>query len=190
MDLTPTRTADGAASFQPRPDGSGLNVAAGLGRLAVPAALLARLSDDHFGGLLRAHLAASGTRLTHVLPSSDPSTLAAVQLREDGSACYSFHTGGAADRGPSISPRSRTAVRCLRGRAAPRVAGTAARTPALHPRRTDSPGGGPAAGVRRPECAAGSGHRPSRLPPAVRRVGGARRRGESERRGSGLAPPG
>ncbi|MFF7547070.1 carbohydrate kinase [Streptomyces canus] len=99
VDLTPARTADGAAAFQPRPGGSCLNVAAGLGRLRVPTALLARISDDHFGDLLRAHLAASGTRLTHVLPASDPTTLAAVHLREDGSAAYSFHANGTADRG-------------------------------------------------------------------------------------------
>ncbi|MFE7838759.1 carbohydrate kinase [Streptomyces sp. NPDC057474] len=99
VDLTPARTTDGAAALQPRPGGSCLNVAAGLGRLGVPAALLARISDDHFGDLLRAHLAASGTRLTHVLPTSDPTTLAAVHLHEDGSAAYSFHAGGAADRG-------------------------------------------------------------------------------------------
>ncbi|WP_327313181.1 carbohydrate kinase family protein [Streptomyces sp. NBC_01235] len=99
VDLTPLRTADGAAALQPRPGGSCLNVAVGLGRLGVPTALLARLSDDHFGDLLRAHLAASGTRLTHVLPTSDPTTLAAVHLREDGSATYSFHAGDAADRG-------------------------------------------------------------------------------------------
>ncbi|MEV5383526.1 PfkB family carbohydrate kinase [Streptomyces sp. NPDC052721] len=71
-DLTPARTADGAAAFQPRPGGSCLNVAAGLGRLRVPTALLARISDDHFGDLLRAHLAASGTRLTRALPASAP----------------------------------------------------------------------------------------------------------------------
>jgi fructokinase len=99
VDLTPARTADGAAAFQPRPGGSCLNVAAGLGRLRVPTALLARISDDHFGDLLRAHLAASGTRLTHTLPAADPTTLAAVHLREDGSAAYSFHANGTADRG-------------------------------------------------------------------------------------------
>lgn len=99
VDLTPARTADGAAAFQPRPGGSCLNVAAGLGRLGVPTALLARISDDHFGDLLRAHLAASGTQLTHLLPTPDPTTLAAVHLRDDGSAAYSFHANGAADRG-------------------------------------------------------------------------------------------
>ncbi|NGO06510.1 hypothetical protein G5C60_02175 [Streptomyces sp. HC44] len=72
VDLTPARTADGAAAFQPRPGGSCRNVAAGLGRLRVPTALLARISDGHFGDLLRAHLAASGTRLTHALPAVRP----------------------------------------------------------------------------------------------------------------------
>ncbi|TQK51241.1 fructokinase [Streptomyces sp. SLBN-118] len=65
----------------------------------MPTALLARISDDHFGDLLRAHLAESGTRLTHVLPRSDPTTVAAVHPREDGSAAYSFHANGAADSG-------------------------------------------------------------------------------------------
>ncbi|MET9763774.1 PfkB family carbohydrate kinase [Streptomyces sp. NPDC006372] len=99
VDLTTARTADGAAAFQPRPGGSCLNIAAGLGRLRVPTALLARISDDHFGDLLRAHLAAPGTRLTHALPASNPTTLAAVHLREDGSAAYPFHANGTADRG-------------------------------------------------------------------------------------------
>ncbi|MFI6567398.1 carbohydrate kinase [Streptomyces sp. NPDC050534] len=99
VDLTPTRAADGAAAFQPCPGGSCLNVTAGLGRLGIPTALLARISDDHFGDLLRAHLETSGTWLTHVLPTSDPTTLAAVRLHDDGSAAYSFHVNGAADRG-------------------------------------------------------------------------------------------
>ncbi|MEU9395409.1 carbohydrate kinase [Streptomyces sp. NPDC048324] len=99
VDLTPARTATGDMAYQPHPGGSCLNVAVGLGRLGVPASLLARISDDHFGDLLRAHLAESGTHLTHVLATSDPTTLAAVRLRDDGSAAYSFHANGAADRG-------------------------------------------------------------------------------------------
>ncbi|TQK50741.1 fructokinase [Streptomyces sp. SLBN-118] len=99
VDLTPARTANGDAAYQPRPGGSCLNVAAGLGRLSVPAALLARLSDDHFGDLLRRHLAESGTHLTHVLRTPDPTTLAAVHLGDDMSAVYSFHANGTADRG-------------------------------------------------------------------------------------------
>ncbi|MDL5206425.1 PfkB family carbohydrate kinase [Streptomyces sp. ALI-76-A] len=33
------------------------------------------------------------------MPAADPTTLAAVHLREDGSAAYSFHANGTADRG-------------------------------------------------------------------------------------------
>ncbi|MGW2749272.1 carbohydrate kinase family protein [Streptomyces sp. NPDC001450] len=61
--------------------------------------MLTRISDDHFGDLLRAHLAESGTLLTHVLATSDPTTLAAVRLRDNGSAAYSFHANGGAYRG-------------------------------------------------------------------------------------------
>lgn len=99
VDLTPARTVTGQAAYEPRPGGSCLNVAAGLGRLGVPASLLARISDDHFGDLLRAHLMESGTQLTHLLATSDPTALSAVRLRDDGSAVYSFHANGAADRG-------------------------------------------------------------------------------------------
>lgn len=99
VDLTPARTVTGDTAYQPRPGGSCLNVAAGLGRLGVPTGLLARISEDHFGDLLRAHLTESGTQLTHVLTTADPTTLAAVRLCDDGSATYSFHANGAADRG-------------------------------------------------------------------------------------------
>ncbi|MFF5189342.1 carbohydrate kinase [Streptomyces sp. NPDC000345] len=99
VDLTPVRTVTGDIAYQPRPGGSCLNVAAGLGRLGVPAGLLARISDDPFGDLLRAHLEESGTQLTYVVPTSDPTALAAVRLSDDGSAAYSFHANGAADRG-------------------------------------------------------------------------------------------
>ncbi|MFE0515863.1 PfkB family carbohydrate kinase, partial [Streptomyces sp. NPDC058964] len=99
VDLAPTPTATGGTAYQPRPGGSCLNVAAGLGRLGVPASLLARISDDHCPDLLRAHLAESGTRLTHVLATSDPASLAAVRLCDDASAAYPFHANGAADRG-------------------------------------------------------------------------------------------
>ncbi|MFI8236677.1 carbohydrate kinase [Streptomyces sp. NPDC085866] len=99
VDQTPTRTATGDTAYLPRPGGSCLNVAAGLGRLGAPASLLARTSGDHFGDLLRARLAESGTRLTHVPATSDPTTPAAVRLCDDGSAAYSFHANGAADRG-------------------------------------------------------------------------------------------
>ena len=98
IDLTPTSTVRGHLAYEPHPGGSCLNVAVGLGRLGVPTAFLARLSDDAFGQMLRAQLAESGVRPTYFVDTDDLTTLAAVHLR-DGQATYSFHAQNAADRG-------------------------------------------------------------------------------------------
>ncbi|MFL6044468.1 MAG: nucleoside/nucleotide kinase family protein [Propionibacteriaceae bacterium] len=98
IDLTPTSTVRGHLAYEPHPGGSCLNVAVGLGRLGVPTAFLARLSDDAFGQMLRAQLAESGVRPTYFVDTDDLTTLAAVHLR-DGQAMYSFHGQNAADRG-------------------------------------------------------------------------------------------
>jgi len=107
IDLTPTTAVDGTPAYAPHPGGSCLNVAVGLGRLGVPTAFLGRLSDDHFGDLLRAHLDDSGVLQSHVVATSDPSTLAFVHL-VDRQARYSFHVAGAADRG--LRPEHLTAL--------------------------------------------------------------------------------
>jgi fructokinase len=98
IDLTPTTTASGRLAYEPHPGGSCLNVAVGLARLEVPTALLARVSTDGFGQLLREHLAASNVIPTYLVETDDLTTLAAVHLR-DGKATYSFHAADAADRG-------------------------------------------------------------------------------------------
>ena len=98
VDLTPTETVRGTTAYEPHPGGSCLNVAVGLGRLDVPTAFLARISTDHFGDLLRQHLIESGVLTSHLIPTSDLTTLAAVHL-VDGQATYSFHAAQAADRG-------------------------------------------------------------------------------------------
>jgi fructokinase len=98
IDLTPTRTVRGHIAYQPHPGGSCLNVAVGLGRLGVPTAFLARLSNDAFGQMLRAQLADSGVQPTYFIDTDDLTTLAAVHLR-GGQPTYSFHAENAADRG-------------------------------------------------------------------------------------------
>ena len=98
VDLTSTTALDGGPAYAPHPGGSCLNVAVGLGRLGVPTALLARVSDDGFGGLLRRHLADSAVRDTFLVPSSDQTGLAVADL-DGGVAGYSFYNAGTADRG-------------------------------------------------------------------------------------------
>ena len=98
VDLTPTTSVTGHVAYEPHPGGSCLNVAVGLGRLGVPVGLLARVSEDAFGTMLRDHLADAGVAEDRLVATTDPTTLGAVHL-VDGQAAYSFHAGGAADRG-------------------------------------------------------------------------------------------
>lgn len=98
VDLTPTTSVHGTPAYEPHPGGSCLNVAVGLGRLGVPVALLARVSTDGFGQLLRDHLADSAVSPDFLVDTDDLTTLAAVVLR-DGQAAYSFYANGTADRG-------------------------------------------------------------------------------------------
>jgi fructokinase len=98
VDLTPTTSVTGGAAYEPHPGGSCLNVAVGLGRLGVPVALLARVSTDGFGRLLRDHLGDSGVSPDLLVDTDDPTTLAAVVLAE-GQATYSFYATGTADAG-------------------------------------------------------------------------------------------
>ena len=98
VDLTSTTSATGGPAYEPHPGGSCLNVAVGLARQGVPTSLLARVSTDGFGTLLRRHLAASGVRDQHLIATTDLTGLAVADLT-DGQAGYSFHTAGSADRG-------------------------------------------------------------------------------------------
>lgn len=96
VDLVP---APGGAGYLARPGGSPANVAAGLGRLGVPVGLLARLSTDHFGQLIRAHLEQSHVDLSVADRTADRSTVAMVSLGPDGDAGYTFFIEGGADDG-------------------------------------------------------------------------------------------
>lgn len=98
VDLTPATSVSGHLAYEPHPGGSCLNVAVGLGRLGVPVALLARVSTDGFGGMLRDHLRDSGVGAGLLAETTDLTTLAAVHLR-GGNASYSFYANGTADRG-------------------------------------------------------------------------------------------
>lgn len=79
------------------PGGSPANVAVGLARLGVPARMLARLADDLLGRRLRAHLDDNGVDLAHVVRAHEPSSLALVEIAEDGQARYDFRISGTAD---------------------------------------------------------------------------------------------
>jgi fructokinase len=94
IDLVPH---EGGTAYSPRPGGSPTNVAVGLGRLGIETALLARVSNDGFGRLLRAHLTRSHVDLVTAVSAKEPTTLAVVTLSPAGSAEYAFYVEGSTD---------------------------------------------------------------------------------------------
>lgn len=88
---------EASLSLEVFPGGGPANTAVALARLGTSTRFLGRLSQDVFGRLFRAHLAASGVDLSVAVPAPEPSTLAVADLAADGSAAYSFHAQGSAD---------------------------------------------------------------------------------------------
>jgi fructokinase len=78
--------------------GSPFNVAIGLRRLGVEAALFAGLSNDYLGRRLRAVLDQEQVKPDFLIDFDAPTTLAMVAVGADGSPSYSFRGDGCADR--------------------------------------------------------------------------------------------
>ena len=85
-------------AFQAIAGGSPFNVAVGLRRLGIDAALLAGLSRDYLGQRLRRVLQAEGVNTDYLRELAAPTTLAMVAVGADGSPHYSFRGEGCADR--------------------------------------------------------------------------------------------
>ncbi len=82
----------------PLPGGGPYNVAITAGRLGAPVRFLSRLSTDSFGDALFRRLELSGVDTSMVQRGPEPTTLAVAGIAADGSARYSFHVEGTADR--------------------------------------------------------------------------------------------
>jgi len=78
------------------PGGSGLNIAIAAARLGYPAALMARLSGDAFGQLLRRHAARNGVNLSAAPEADEPTTIAVLPDRADPGERARLYLGGAA----------------------------------------------------------------------------------------------
>lgn len=100
MDLVPAPTTRPGelGPLLPLPGGGPYNVAITLGRLGAPVRFLSRLSTDTFGNALFDRLALSGVDTAMVQRGPEPTTLAVAGIGPDGSARYSFHLEGTADR--------------------------------------------------------------------------------------------
>jgi fructokinase len=100
VDLVPA-PATGAGelgALLPLLGGGPYNVAVTLGRLGAPVRFLSRLSTDTFGDALLERLRLSGVDTSLVQRGAEPTTLAVAGIGPDGSARYSFHVEGTADR--------------------------------------------------------------------------------------------
>jgi len=84
-------------TFVALPGGSPYNVAIGLARLGQRVTLMARLSGDAFGAILREQAAAEAIELAAAPRATEPTTLAVVSLDADAGASYYFHRSGTAD---------------------------------------------------------------------------------------------
>jgi len=82
-----TKRADGTVAEHP--GGSPLNVAVTMARQGIHTTLAAHVGDDHFGELIRAHLAESGVVFAEAGPAS-PTASATATIGADGAATYDF----------------------------------------------------------------------------------------------------
>ena len=84
------------------PGGGPFNTARTIGRLGQPVAYLGRVSSDRFGRRLDALLVEDGVSLESVVPTDDPTTLALVEVDDDGVARYRFYERGTSV--PGLTP--------------------------------------------------------------------------------------
>ncbi|WP_098024969.1 carbohydrate kinase [Streptomyces sp. st115] len=95
--IEPDRSGPDGLSLRALPGGGPANTAVALARLGTPTRFLGRFSNDAFGSLFRARLAASGVDLTGGVTAPEHSTLAVADLDAAGQASYTFYADGAAD---------------------------------------------------------------------------------------------
>jgi fructokinase len=96
FDLVP---GDGDDVLAAHPGGGPFNAARTLGRLQRPVAYLGRLSRDRFGARLRALLDEDGVRPDTIVDTDEPTTLALVEVDQDGVAAYRFYSEGTSAAG-------------------------------------------------------------------------------------------
>ncbi|MEU1167816.1 carbohydrate kinase [Streptomyces sp. NPDC005921] len=112
IDLVPQGTG-ALAALQPAPGGGPYNTAVALGRLGSPTTFCSRTSYDAFGEALLDGLRRAGVDLSLVERGAEPTTLAVATVDARGSASYSFHVDGTADRlfaAPADLPATTRAV--------------------------------------------------------------------------------
>ncbi|MEU8518433.1 carbohydrate kinase [Streptomyces sp. NBC_01216] len=98
IDLVPDGSPGPLSPLVPRPGGGPYNTAVALARLGADVAFCSRVSTDAFGEALLGGLRAAGVHDGLVQRGPEPTALAVASVGPDGSAGYSFHVEGTADR--------------------------------------------------------------------------------------------
>ena len=83
--------------FEATAGGSPFNLAIGISRLGVPAALCACISDDRLGSRLLTFLESEGVDSRFIMRSPQPTPISLAQTDEQGLPHYAFYGTGAAD---------------------------------------------------------------------------------------------
>jgi fructokinase len=104
VDLVP----HAAGELRAHAGGGPYNTARTLGRLEQDVHYLGCLSDDGFGGRLRAQLVEDAVKLDTVVPTPLPTTLALAELDERGAATYRFYSEGTS--APALEPEAALAA--------------------------------------------------------------------------------
>jgi len=89
--------SEGSITLSGTVGGSPLNVVVGLARLGNATGYLCKNSSDVFGVRIRRFLENNGVSLQWLLPSTQNSTLAIVELDKQGVPAYAFYTDNTAD---------------------------------------------------------------------------------------------
>jgi fructokinase len=104
VDLVPRAGGE----LRPHAGGGPYNTARTLGRLGQDVHYLGCLSDDRFGGRLRAQLLEDAVELDTVVGTPLPTTLALVELDERGAATYRYYSEGTS--APALEPEAALAA--------------------------------------------------------------------------------
>lgn len=98
IDFTPVGTSRGAMLFSRNPGGAPANVLAAVGRLGGKTAFIGKVGDDAFGVFLQKTLDGLGIMTEGIATSQAVhTTLAFVQLNENGDRSFSFYRNPGAD---------------------------------------------------------------------------------------------
>jgi sugar/nucleoside kinase (ribokinase family) len=103
IDFTPMKnTGSDKPVYEANPGGAPANVLAAMSKFGLKTALIAKVGDDFFGQFLTQYLIDYNIDPAGVVKSSNPTTLAFVNLAENGERSFGFYRKGNADESLSI----------------------------------------------------------------------------------------